>query len=60
MVLVADYARAMRVRSPRWGTVHLAGADFQRLSTPFFARGPGTSGQDKALQSPGVPVASGL
>jgi hypothetical protein len=67
MVLVGDYARAMRVRSPRWGTVHLAGADFQRLSRPFFARGPGgdgeaegfTPGMGKALQSGGVPVASG-
>ncbi|MEL7472621.1 MAG: HYExAFE family protein [Planctomycetota bacterium] len=30
-----DYRRHMRVRSQRWGTVHLAAADFERLSVPF-------------------------
>ncbi len=32
---VRDYARLMRVRSPRWGTVHLPAAAFDRLSHPF-------------------------
>ena len=32
-----DYARHLRVRSPRWGTVHLSTADFERLSGPLGA-----------------------
>lgn len=50
-VAVDEYARAMRVRSPRWGTVHVDAATFQRISHPFrgtlsSASGPlgGTSG----------------
>jgi len=34
-VAVDDYARFMRVRSPRWGTVHVDGATFARISHPF-------------------------
>jgi hypothetical protein len=34
---VRDYARLMRVRSPRWGTVHLPAAAFNSLSHPFRA-----------------------
>ena len=34
-VAVDEYARAMRVRSPRWGTVHIDSATFQRISHPF-------------------------
>lgn len=30
-----SYARAMRVRSPKWGTVCLSSDDFERLSRPF-------------------------
>jgi hypothetical protein len=68
MVLAADYARAMRVRSERWGTVHLAGADFQRLSRPFFARprggtpavNAGGGRLDAALQPCGPAVASAV
>ena len=30
-----DYRREMRPRSPKWRTVSLAGADFERLSRPF-------------------------
>lgn len=37
-VLVEDYARLMRVRSRRWGTVHLDGASFNRISRPFASR----------------------
>lgn len=32
---LAAYASRMRVRSPRWRTVDLARADFDRLSAPF-------------------------
>lgn len=34
-ISLGDYRRCMRVRSPRWRTVHLATADFERLSRPF-------------------------
>ena len=32
---VQEYSRAMRVRSPRWGTVDLPAATFARLSQPL-------------------------
>ncbi len=31
------YMEAMKVRSPKWGTMHLASADFDALSHPFGA-----------------------
>jgi hypothetical protein len=34
-VAVTDYAAHMRERSPRWGTVHVDGASFARISHPF-------------------------
>ncbi len=34
-VAVDDYAEVMRVRSPRWGTVHVDTASFARISHPF-------------------------
>jgi hypothetical protein len=34
-VLVTDYRRHMRTRSPRWGTVHLATDDFRQLVKPI-------------------------
>lgn len=34
-VRTGDYAERMRVRSPRWRTVHLSGADFERMSLPL-------------------------
>src|SRR5438552_349791 len=34
---VEDYQEAMRVRSPKWGTVSLGMADFRRLVRPFYA-----------------------
>jgi hypothetical protein len=49
-VSVEDYAQAMRVRSQRWGTVHVDGATFGRISHPF--RG--------SLSSPGGPSAGGI
>lgn len=37
-VRLSDYAAAMRRRSPRWNTVHLGAADFDRLSTALCPR----------------------
>jgi hypothetical protein len=34
-ITVDDYASSMRVRSPRWRTVHLPADEFERLSHPF-------------------------
>lgn len=34
-VLLDLYQRAMKTRSPRWGTVHVAPAVFERISQPF-------------------------
>ncbi len=34
-VLVDDYAQHMRVRSPRWGTVHLLSDDFRAIVKPL-------------------------
>jgi hypothetical protein len=48
---VEAYARAMRPRSPRWRTVHLSTADFDRLSTALCAPGD-------ALHRPAAAVAS--
>jgi len=36
-ISLADYRQAMRPRSPKWRTVHLASGDFERLSRPFGA-----------------------
>ncbi len=36
-VFAEDYARAMRVRSRRWGTVHVDRATFEAISHPFSA-----------------------
>jgi len=35
-VKLSDYASRMRVRSPKWGTVHLNTADFDELSSPLI------------------------
>lgn len=35
VVPVCEYAAAMRPRSPKWRTVHLSTADFDRLSRPL-------------------------
>jgi hypothetical protein len=34
-VSVEDYKRCMRSRSPKWGTMSLSRADYQRLARPF-------------------------
>lgn len=39
-VRVRDYQRAMRVRSPRWGTVHLTPPTFEQLSAPLSGPTP--------------------
>lgn len=41
-VSVGDYAKSMKVRSPRWRTLHLASATFDRISRPF-APGAGSA-----------------
>lgn len=38
-VLLDDYARVMKQRSPRWATVDLASAEFERVSQPFCGAG---------------------
>jgi hypothetical protein len=42
-ISAAEYGAAMRLRSPRWGTVHLPMAKFRKLVKPFshFLTGPG-------------------
>lgn len=37
-VLLADYCREMKVRSPKWGTMHVPHAVFERISRPFTGR----------------------
>ena len=34
-ITVEDYRRHLRVRSPRWRTVHVATSDFRQLAKPF-------------------------
>ena len=34
-ITLDDYEPSMKIRSPRWQTVHLAQDDFERLSRPF-------------------------
>lgn len=36
-----SYTSAMKVRSPKWGTVNLSSSDFERLSRPFGVPGWG-------------------
>lgn len=38
VVMVREYAKAMRSRSPKWGTVDLARSVFEAISTPFSPR----------------------
>jgi hypothetical protein len=42
VVAVDDYRRHQRVRSPKWGTVGLPGAEFRRLAQPLHAFLTGT------------------
>ena len=52
IVSLEDYAANMRVRSPRWRTVHLARSDFDRVATPF--RAVGIEGPHAPTIAPGV------
>ena len=60
-VRVAEYARLMRVRSPRWGTVSLAAADFEAVSRTLWSLlepASGTiGGRNRRSVACGVPVA---
>lgn len=50
-VEVNDYQLHMRVRSPKWGTVGLARADFRRLVQPLhhFLKGPALLAEEPSL-----------
>jgi hypothetical protein len=47
-VAVTDYRQHMRVRSPRWGTVHLPGAKYRELMRPVnhFTHSPTPVAED--------------
>lgn len=53
VVLTRDYRRAMRPRSPRWRTVHLPSAEFDRISGPLW----GVLGGVGPLAAPALPGA---
>lgn len=51
-IAIADYKNAMRMRSPKWGTVTLPGPAFRRLVRPlhhFTGQGAGVSGQESGV-----------
>lgn len=54
-VRLEDYARHMKPRSPRWRTVHVPAAAFERISQPFAPPGP-ASGSPGADFGPDVPA----
>lgn len=59
-ITLGEYTSAMRVRSPRWRTVHLATADFDRLAAPF-APPAADSGRAGAPDSPVFdPLSAGI
>ena len=51
-VRVAEYARAMRPRSARWGTVHLDPKTFERISGPLAGRSETDAGPDLPVFEP--------
>lgn len=53
-VLLADYAGAMKTRSPRWRTVHVPGAIFDQISHPLAASDPALEGRGGAAQLVGA------
>jgi hypothetical protein len=56
-VTLPEYEANMRVRSPRWGTVHLASGVFERLSRPFCPSGTDrTPAPNHALHPLGLTV----
>ncbi len=46
---LADYARVMKQRSPRWRTVDVPASVFHRISRPFAPAGPSGSGRGMDL-----------
>ncbi len=61
-VTVEKYAASMRVRSPRWGTVHVPPPVFERISQPLLppsgsVRGPALAGAESLPDAgPELPV----
>lgn len=64
-VLVGPYARAMKTRSPKWGTVDLAARAFDQLCMPLAGRSAGggasrassvSSGSWSAAEAPPLPA----
>ena len=53
-VMVDEYAESMRVRSPRWGTVHVDSATFRRISHPF--RGSASLREGRPAGGVGLPT----
>lgn len=53
-VMVDEYAESMRVRSPRWGTVHVDIATFRRISHPF--RGSASLREGRPAGGVGLPT----
>jgi hypothetical protein len=55
-VMVDEYAGVMRVRSPRWGTVHVDSPTFCRISHPFrgSASAPGGGWGGVGLPTPAL------
>jgi len=48
-VRVRDYAKVMKVRSPKWRTVNVPAAAFEQISSPFAPQWPtGSQGLDLA------------
>jgi hypothetical protein len=54
-VLVGPYARAMRTRSPKWGTVDVAPRTFDQICMPLAGRAH-SSGDGSGLNVPPVPA----
>ncbi|HBS28980.1 MAG TPA: hypothetical protein DEB06_05920 [Phycisphaerales bacterium] len=55
-VELEPYRAHMRIRSHRWGTVHLGAEDFERLSEPFVrVRSPSRDGENFRLDSAPAP-----
>ncbi len=66
-VLVRDYARAMKLRSPRWRTVDVPAAVFGRISHPFTGADPVAARRSAGAYDPApstgrwdIPVLAGL
>ena len=56
VVLTRDYARIMKPRSPKWRTVHVPAAAFDRACRPLVAALDGPAGQGPGRERPLHPV----